>query len=143
MYQVVDRIADENTCGEVRPEQVIPIGHRAVAGSDVPSLVRIVEALADARERKQLGGARDSLFGRLHRQLRIPRQIAFGQNIMPDPGRIVIAKPIPPIVAMPSKLRLAFDRFKGAIIGAKTKVAPGDVNPFYFAAAVAVRAIYP
>src|SRR5687767_7631261 len=49
---------------------------------------------------------------------------------MPEPVRIVISKPIAPIIAPPSKLGLAFDSFNFARVGMKAEIMPLDVDRF-------------
>ena len=77
MHQVMHRLTDENAVGELRSEQFIAIRRHTVSGRDVPSLVRIVEALTNARDRKRFRCVGRNLLRRLDRQLRIASEVMF------------------------------------------------------------------
>ena len=66
---------------------------------------------------------------------------------MPQPGGIVVAEPISPIVSVPSELRLAFLGLEPSLVGTKTKITSADVDLFLchrnFSAAISVRAVNP
>src|SRR5438876_6470811 len=62
-------------------------------------------------------------------QVRIARDIIFGQPIVPEPSGVVVPEPIAPIVAMAAILRSARLRFEGAVGRTKAEVAPTDINP--------------
>src|SRR5512145_1856970 len=71
------------------------------------------------------------------------------QRYMPEPGGIVVAKPVSPIVAPPSILRLRGHRFDLAGVRAEAHVAAADGNHlagrerFHPAAAVTVGSVNP
>src|SRR6185503_15156395 len=62
---------------------------------------------------------------------------------MPQPGRIVVAEPVSPIVAMPAVLCIAGFGLELTGVGTKTKVAPADAHAVDLPAAVAIRAVNP
>src|SRR5204863_1393987 len=97
-------------------------------------------------------------------QERIARKILVGKEVMPEPCRIVVPKPISEVIAMPAKLRLAFDGHDEPMVrlNAKVAVAKRDringtgilgrsvnsaalrhAHGFYTAAAVAIRTVKP
>src|SRR5262245_31606727 len=148
MNHVVNRITDKNARGKFRPEKIVAIRSRAVAGSNVTRLMWIIEALPNSCQRVQLRGVCAHLFGGLDRELRVPRQIVLREDVMPEPGWIVIPEPVSPIIAMTSVLRLPLDCLKHAVIGAKAKIMMLDVDclavcDLYLSSTVAVGAVNP
>ena len=65
------------------------------------------------------------------------------ERVMPEPGRIVVAEPISPIVAMPAVLRWPDSASNSPVSGRKRKSRPLMLTPLTFAAAVAVGAVDP
>src|ERR1043166_4217746 len=131
MDDVVDGIADEDAGGKVGTEQLVAIGGGTVARGDVMELARIVETLTSAAGGIQAGGVgivREHLFGGTHREMAIARQVMFGEKIVPQPGGIIIAKPMTPIVAVPTILGLPLDGFEFAAVGTKPEVASAHVD---------------
>src|SRR5437867_13201082 len=61
-------------------------------------------------------------------QVRIARDIIFGQPIVPEPSGVVVPEPVAPIVAMAAILRSARLSFESAIGRAKAEVAATDIN---------------
>src|SRR4026209_707374 len=103
----------------------------------MPRLVKIVEPLPNPRQRIRLCLVCRDLLRRLDRQLRIPREETFRQNVMPQPRRIVVPEPIPPVIPVPPILRLPFDRLERSMIRAEPYVVPADIDPLHLSAAVA------
>src|ERR1051326_8594821 len=131
MDQVVDRFANKNAIIEPWSEQLVPIRRRAIAGSDMIGLGRIVESLRGPAD--GIAPARIRIIGQdlpsgLNRQVRIAGQVMFGKEIVPQPGWIIIPEPISPIVAMPPKLRLTRYRFETALVRLAPKVVPAEVH---------------
>src|SRR5882762_7729084 len=94
-------------------------------------LARIIEPLARPAggiESRGFGIVGQHLFGRLHREVAIARQIMLRKMIMPEPGGIVVAEPIAPVVPVTPVLGLSRDRFERSGVGAKTKIAPAEIN---------------
>src|SRR5206468_8313191 len=96
MNQVVNRFADENAAGVVRPEQVIAIRRGTVGGSHMTVRADDVETLERLADKEDLGGilvVGESLRCSMHGQSGIPHDIMFMQEEVITPGAIVIAKP--------------------------------------------------
>src|SRR5262245_19004401 len=71
--------------------------------------------------------------------------------VMPQPRRIIISEPVPPIVAVSAELGLSFDRFELTGVRPESKVAAADADrrPIWMfdagnpSAAIPIRAVDP
>src|SRR5260370_26964137 len=52
----------------------------------------------------------------------------FREGKMPEPGRIVVAKPVAPIVAVPAILRLACHGLEPAFVGTKSEIVAAKAH---------------
>src|SRR5215471_564010 len=129
----MDRLANENAAGEIRPEQLITIRRGAARRCDVPGHADVVKSLQNARSRKNARGVliiREHPSGRANSQVRIPSDVLFGNEIMPDPRAVIVPKPIAPIIAMTTILRIAGLCFESPISRTKTEIASVNIHCF-------------
>src|SRR5688572_3457964 len=133
MDNIMRWFADPNAVGEGRPEQLVTIGSDAVARRECVHQVRPIEALerfADREDARGVRVVRQRLAHRPKRQVLVARHVTLRNPEMPTPGRIVVAEPVAPVVAMPAKLSLSFDQLEAHIIGMKTEIATAKVDWF-------------
>ena len=90
-----------------RPEKLVAIGRRTVGRGDAARHVRVVEPRQRPADGKQprVGLERLPRVGR--GKAGVALEVVIGQHVMPRPVGIVVAEPVPPVVAMPAILRLA------------------------------------
>jgi hypothetical protein len=123
--------ADEDAGGEVRPEEVVAVRAGAACGGGLKGAVGPVEA------RLRRAGGEDAVgvvvIGKdgadaFDGEVRVAFQVVDGEVVMPEPGGVVVAEPVAPVIAAAAKLRLARDEFDLAGVGLKTDVVAADVN---------------
>ena len=51
----------------------------------------------------------------------------FWEEVMPEPGRVIVPKPISKIIAMPAELRLTFDGFNHALVRLNSKIVATQI----------------
>ena len=131
MHNVLCRLADENAGGKIGAEQGIAIRRCAVRGSQIAGRVRPIESLLRPADGEDARGVR--IVGqdpprRGHREIGIAREIMLRQEVVPQPGRIFIAEPVPPIVAMTAELGLPFDQFKFSCVRLEPQIMPAEIG---------------
>ena len=126
MHQVVRRVADENRVLKLRAKQLIAIGNGTARRGDLICVARLVVA----RQHRACGEnpAPIRIVGGVvlqagHEQLRIPAQIMQGQEIMPEEGDVVVAKPVSPVITMPAVLGATGFQLEGPAIRLESQVA--------------------
>ena len=154
MHKIVNGIADEDAGGERLTEEFVAIRRRAARAGDVVEVVMIIETLPRAARGEQprpVGILREVAPDGFYGELRIARKVMIRQIVMPEPRRVEISEPIPPVVPAPPKLRRARNRLETPVIRAEAEVTSADVNrrrgglefAAHRAVALAVRAVNP
>src|SRR5208282_2039674 len=128
VHQVMHRLADEQAGGKFGAEEVVTIRCRAVGRGHVASRGRVTEAGQNAADGIKPGVGLQWLFRIGRGVIRIALQVRIAEDVVPAPGRVVVAEPVAPVVAMPTVLRLAALGLELARVGLEPEVAALDVD---------------
>ncbi len=132
LNQIVKRLANEGVRFVGRPEQpIVAIDRPAASGSKPARLMKVVIPFLRRARRKHLRtpGA-DQMPDRLRRRdVRVSRQVAIVDDIVPKRVGVLGAEPIAPCVAVASELCGARFRSELPRVGAEAKVTAPDREP--------------
>ena len=152
MDDVVDRFANEDRVRVGRPEQVIavrsgtaPTGHMIQR----PRLVGPDQGRGGREGPGRIFALGQHLAHPLHRHLRISAEIMLRQGHLPQPGGVVVAEPVTPIIATTAELGLGRDGLHLAGVRIHPQIASANgqglagLETFHGPAAIAVGEVKP
>src|SRR5437016_12933942 len=108
---IVGGFTNENAVLKIPAEKLVSIWSGAARGRHLENCVGPIESLlrpADSEDAVPLRIVGEHACGRVHPKMGIARQVMLRQKVMPEPPAVVVAEPVPPIIAVTAKLSRAW-----------------------------------
>ena len=135
MNQIVNRLTDEYLCLISFRKEIVAIDHRRTGRSKSVEGVKIVESsqrAAGGKNRCRAGCDRDVFLQGWRDQKRISPQIVIVKQVMPNGSAVVVSKPVTPVIAVSTELRLARNRFHFARIRPDPHITSANIDGIHF-----------
>src|SRR6056297_2868318 len=128
------RFACERMLRTVNPreQQLVTVDDRSASRSESTGLVKAMETLLQlgCRIDRRVGWRHDLVFWIWRREMSVSANVLVAKNIVPQWKTVLHAKPVAPVIPIPTKLRGTAECIDRAVVGLYSKVATADVMRF-------------